>query len=193
MGALDDGREMWWPGARAARWSDRAGAGRRSTMKLLFLDFDGVLNDEAHVEACLREDDEAGEGVAGALLGGKRWLDPVKVRLIDGLVADTGAGVVISSSWRLRYGLDELNDMLVARGARFHACAVTPMVTSFDPIVPRRVREIVACVEGLGAGEVRAVALDDDELSPWLGWAVRVDGRVGVTERDLARCRGLLG
>lgn len=54
-------------------------------MKVIFLDFDGVLNSEKYVGAC---------GHCGVIL------DPSRMALLKRIVDATGAKIVLSTSWR---------------------------------------------------------------------------------------------
>jgi hypothetical protein len=60
-------------------------------MKVLFLDFDGVLNGDAYVRR---------QGRFGVIL------DPEKLHLLKTIVAATGARIVLSTSWREHWEKD---------------------------------------------------------------------------------------
>lgn len=62
-------------------------------MKIIFLDIDGVLNSEAYA---------LGRG-KGGMLG----IDPEAVKIFDRIIDETGAKVVLSSSWRYSEDLIE--------------------------------------------------------------------------------------
>lgn len=55
-------------------------------MKVLFLDIDGVLNSEEYALSLGK----------GGMLG----IDPEKVKILDRIIEETGAKIVVSSSWR---------------------------------------------------------------------------------------------
>jgi hypothetical protein len=74
------------------------------SLKVVFLDFDGVLNSKAFFKSPRHEDSEAGA------------LDPEAIARLNRLLAATGAVVVISSSWRHGYPLAALASMLESRG-----------------------------------------------------------------------------
>ena len=74
-------------------------------MKVLFLDFDGVLNGSDYLTH-LEYDGPLGVAVE---------LDPKAVVKLNTIVGSTGADIVISSTWRLLHPLDELEQILVAR------------------------------------------------------------------------------
>jgi len=163
-------------------------------MRLLFLDFDGVLNSDAYFAspAFLA----VTEGLSDAevmLLNREYHLDPAKVALLNSLVEMLDLSVVISSSWRLQYSLDELNAMLAARGATFRAVAVTPRVTEHDPVKPLRAREILAYLGHLSVPCEAVVVLDDDHLDGLVPGHVHVDGALGLLAQQLERCTELLG
>lgn len=91
-------------------------------MKVVFLDFDGVLNNDKWIHAVFastkkyisyqeRQQDE---------------INPAKVKLIDDFVNEFDAQIVVSSSWRITHTLDELNVFLTNSGMTRKAIDVTP-------------------------------------------------------------------
>lgn len=62
-------------------------------MKVLFLDVDGVLNDEKSKSRC----------------GGCVGIDSGKMARLKQIVDETGAAIVLSSSWRLGYNKDHVD------------------------------------------------------------------------------------
>jgi len=85
-------------------------------MKLLFLDVDGVLNSRGWFMSLSRkfrqkelahkfEDDPQFADDAS-------HFDPAAVALLNQVVKETGASVVLSSSWRLFHSIDEMNKLL---------------------------------------------------------------------------------
>ncbi len=102
-------------------------------MKLIFLDFDGVLNSRKWFNSLQGRDKDD----KLVLVETDDHLDPEAVELINKLVEQSGAQVVISSSWRILHSLDEstdtgkierpsLNEILEKAGARFKAIDTTP-------------------------------------------------------------------
>lgn len=76
------------------------------TLKLIFLDIDGVLNSNDFAEWCVTD-----EGKQFIKDGGHHWVDPSAVSRIADICDVTGAGIVLSSSWR--YGtIDETKENL---------------------------------------------------------------------------------
>jgi hypothetical protein len=151
-------------------------------MRVIFLDFDGVLNVDTD------EPDTSGE------LWTERWLDERLVGRLAHLVAQSGARVVISSSWRQRRTLAELEAMLALRGYGGGVHSVTPRLprpAEGEHLV--RASEIAAWLDA--HAEVSAfVILDDDrDFGPLTARHVRTDSAVGLTEEDVRRALHLLG
>ncbi len=106
-------------------------------MKVVFLDFDGVLNSYADLDAPRAP----GAGVFN--LGA--------VERLNTIVARTGAQVVVSSTWRERYSLAGLQELLATSGFRGEVIGCTP-VRAKDPARSEgpgdeRCREIQAWLE----------------------------------------------
>ena len=72
-------------------------------MKVIFLDFDGVLNTERYVRTC------GAYGVA---------IDPVKMLLLKRIVDASGAEIVLSTSWREHWEKEPISRNAV--GAEIH-------------------------------------------------------------------------
>jgi len=89
--------------------------------KIIFLDFDGVLNTESTVER-----------ITVPPWSGIRGLDNEKVVLVSDLAIETGADVVISSSWRYHFDMPDLKQLLVTRGWKANIIGMTPIKLSLD-------------------------------------------------------------
>ncbi len=150
-------------------------------MKVIFLDFDGVLN---------RETDEA---PAVDELWTEAWLDAVLVRRLANMVTRTGAHVVVSSSWRLRRSATELERILARAGCACRIVDVTPRLARGECAESEvRGREIARWLEE--HPEVSAyVALDDEpSLGPVAERHVRTDPEVGLSGEDVERACAIL-
>lgn len=100
-------------------------------MKIIFLDFDGVLNCDPYFRSYEFQEETHGQSDAQIMLV-SHWahIDPNRVKLMNRLVDETGALVVASTTWRLRYSLEELNEALKSRGATFEITDKTPRLSS---------------------------------------------------------------
>lgn len=81
-------------------------------MKILFLDFDGVLNSK---QWFLDHKEEITESTS-LLTRGVAEIDPTAVQRVVDIIDATGAAVVISSSWRHLHPLKEIVEILRDRG-----------------------------------------------------------------------------
>jgi hypothetical protein len=120
--------------------------------RIIFLDFDGVLNTVGYVLAL------------GAAQVGEQWLDTRRVRLVAEIARRAGARVVLSTSWRKVFHRPELEAMLRRRGYDGEFAGVTPLL--------RRARgeEIRAYVDTHWHQIDAWVALDDAvDGMDWLG------------------------
>lgn len=78
-------------------------------MKILFLDLDGVVNDEAHVNAAL-----VGHGhiTSFSLDLAQKCTDPVRVARIQRICDEADARVVIVSAWRRWATVEQITEVL---------------------------------------------------------------------------------
>lgn len=150
-------------------------------MRVIFLDFDGVLNaDTDDVE-------EADE------LWTEAWLDPTLVARLAQLVEATSAVVVISSSWRQRRTQAELAHFLALRGYAGGVLDVTPRLPR-----PEEGERLVRAAEVRAWLDAQAdidsfVILDDDEdFGPLSARHVRIDSKVGLTSADVRAAMAIL-
>jgi hypothetical protein len=90
-------------GSQEAGAQDASDRGDVQAMKVIFLDFDGVLNSWAFVNRT---------NVKGGIIG----IDPEAVARLSRLMRDTGAHVVVSSTWRLFNTLEDLRRILTDAG-----------------------------------------------------------------------------
>jgi hypothetical protein len=151
------------------------------SVKLIFLDFDGVLNTSKYIASVKDDYDDAAH------------IDPKKVALVNFIVTETGAKVVVSSSWRKYHTLKELNDMLKYKGATFDAIGVTPVITDGKRQVPRG-EEIQAYINSMPEKPKAIAILDDDSdmvhLSKYLIKTIYF--AEGLTSTHAAECCKLL-
>ena len=79
-------------------------------MKIIFLDFDGVLNDHHHIKKVSAKE------VKTQTHREDEHLDPEKVKLLNKIKKETGASVVVCSSWRILHTRQDLEHILQKRG-----------------------------------------------------------------------------
>lgn len=82
-------------------------------MKVIFLDFDGVLNNASWMHEAFAKPDRANLSMFQKDV---RELSPDMIRRILNVIDTTGAAVVISSSWRKLMTLDEIRELFREAG-----------------------------------------------------------------------------
>lgn len=142
-------------------------------MKIIFLDIDGVLNYQDYV-AAKKQERTAQLKESPLVIPASEWygphqIDPEKVALLNRIVEETEAKVVISSTWRKRFTIEEMQALLEKRGFKGEVIDYTP-----EPFQKGNDRwsktgdEIARWLverEQAGRGpEFIYVVLDDDEL-----------------------------
>ena len=167
-------------------------------MKLIFLDFDGVLN---HQQWYTSEDYKK-VNLNG--LSGDEWelteFCPWSVGLLNQLVDDTGAKVVVSSSWRKGRTEEDLMRLLDDVGFTGEVIGKTPYFwfgasqkIEYSKSVPRGC-EIDAWLELNEQEDAKYIILDDD--SDMLYWQrenyFRVDEYCGLTSNVVYRATQFL-
>jgi len=158
-------------------------------MKVLFLDFDGVLNSipflvkasEDEIRRQRRRPTDA--------------IDPEAVKHLNSIVDRTGCKVVISSTWRKLYRQKQLERLLKVRGFVGEIIGMTPRLYRTPEGEPLyRGNEIQAWIDAEPTEIEAIVILDDDSdmehLTPWL---VATDVDHGLTAMEAARAVEVLG
>ncbi len=121
---------------------------------VIFLDIDGVLNNEAFLK--LAWDNVVPVPYGSSEPSCEDQLDSTRIGLLNELIESTGAKVVLSSTWRFAVGVKRTTLALERRGFRGNIIGSTPRGRN-------RGEEIAECVQELGC--TRFVILDDD-VSP---------------------------
>lgn len=75
-------------------------------MKIIFLDIDGVLNHISYYKSNRWEKTHSY----------KDDIDPLCIERLNNIIAETGANIVISSTWRIGLGVSELQEILNKKG-----------------------------------------------------------------------------
>ncbi|MEZ4247684.1 MAG: HAD domain-containing protein [Polyangiales bacterium] len=148
-------------------------------VRVLFLDFDGVLNSD-------RFDAEAPPAPEGEGWWGPSALDPRALERLRVLVRRAGCQVVVSSTWRLNHSREALSALL-----GLVVADITPRLhRTPDGVRQTRGDEIRAWLEA--HPEVSTwVAVDDDIVD--VAFFVRTDAAVGLTDEDVERLVERLG
>ncbi len=144
---------------------------------LVFLDIDGVL-------ATARTRFKLGE------------LDPICVQALNALTEDTGAELVISSTWRMYFSVGEMRQMFTRQG-------VTARIVGYTAVVDRGTgtHGLVAAVERgreialfLQVGPPRPFVIldDDDDMAELRRYLVRTTSAIGLTPGDVLQAKAIL-
>ncbi len=163
-------------------------------MKVIFLDFDGVVNSEEYSR--LRR--IAGHGEPGSFLYRESdEIDPIAVARLNRIIEATGAKVCISSTWRILHKIGELAGFLRTAGFAGEVIGMTPRQSGPSP---RRGNEIAQWIESHNArpmrhGSVEAfVILDDDaDMEHLIDHLVQTDGSAGLEDHHVERAIAMLG
>jgi hypothetical protein len=123
---------------------------------LIFLDIDGVLNSTEFIAQQMNDD---GISVIDETFDATAHIDPARVERLNRLIEGTGARVVLSSNWRLLFGLHRTQSSLRQKGFVHELSDETPRIFGSD-----RHAEIKAYLATLEQ-PVRFVVLDDDEIA----------------------------
>ena len=162
--------------------------------KVVFLDIDGVLNIR-EFQSDMKKDTPKDEfGYA---------FDPVAVANLAHIIEETGADIVISSSWRF-YGVPKLRKMWEIRNLPGSVLDITPNTVSDEMLLNADLDEMELGVcrgneikEWLSKhkGEVsNYVIIDDfdDLLQEQMGHAVITNTLIGISESDAEKAITIL-
>jgi hypothetical protein len=102
-----------------------------STMKIIFLDIDGVLNSDywyrtRHTKGHTNDADS------------ETWdFDPRSIKALNNIISATQAKIVISSTWRLGKSLSELAELCAKVGIEGEIIGATPFISVQKLDIPR--------------------------------------------------------
>jgi hypothetical protein len=162
-------------------------------MRILFLDFDGVINSARWMRARPPKD------IAMEMFPGHehermhlRSIDPEAVKVLDRLVTQLCARVVVSSSWRQDLSLPKLNYYLQYHGFTHMLLGTTPDSTRWNEsglfVTRSRGAEIVSWLALLPPGLVGPrdyIILDDEEVTGHGDRLYQLDHAHGLREEDI--------
>lgn len=151
--------------------------------KYIFLDIDGVLNSNDYfssLEHIKRMDKFLEMGFDSSIAYGVSSIDPVAVKNLNKLVKDTGAKIVVSSTWRTSPNLSEI----------FKISGIEAPIFSITPSSRSRIRgeEIQAWLDKKAESPYKYIILDDDSdmLRDQLPYFIQVDWMArGLSKNDV--------
>ena len=121
-------------------------------MRVIFLDFDGVLNSREWMEK---------RAAQGEIFSMVEEVDASAVANLNEIIAQTGAKVVISSSWRLAFDMAHIEGVLRKAGFKGMIISKTPRRTTYPA---RRGNEIKQWLEERDNIESYVIVDDDGDM-----------------------------
>lgn len=162
-------------------------------MKIIFLDFDGVLNNTTDT----RQKQNDGKipvldnsGIEVPTLMGRLGIDPEHVSVLNKIIDQTGAFVVISSSWRIiyKYSVPALQKALETSGFTGQVIGVTQN--------NGRIRgdQIKKWIEDHKDDVESFVILDDsNDMGLLINRLVHTSSSIGLKDSHIPKVLGILG
>ena len=167
-------------------------------MKIIFLDIDGVLNHHQYFKERFetRKQDKLDGNLTkkSEIDREAEEIDPKSVENLNELIENTGAKVVISSTWRLSKGIEELQAILEKRGFVGEIIGKTPIGCGCCQRGNEIHKWLADNRDIVGEDGNDYVILDDD--SDMLYWQrnnfVNVDQYVGLTPKQVYKATRFL-
>lgn len=151
----------------------------QTAARILFLDFDGVLNSSQW----MTDDPQA------AMANGVVGIDPRVIPLLNQIVDRTGCTVVVSSTWRIFTRLMGLKDILHGKGFTGKVSGTTPTPFRLDDgTCSRRGDEIheYLQIQRQLHDHVEFVILDDDsDMGQYVDRLVQTSTQYGLTQEHV--------
>lgn len=161
--------------------------------KIIFLDFDGVLNTE-HYQGLLRYQGEPWQDEHGA------FFDPNAVKQLRRIIDATGADIVIESSWKY-LGLDAMKELWKVRNLPGRVIDITPSSVSDEYLLKNLDTTMIHC-KGMEiaswlseqAEDIRYTIIDDEYviLDSQLPHFILTNPYEGITEEQTNRAISIL-
>lgn len=161
--------------------------------KIIFLDFDGVLNTE-HYQGLLRYQGEPWQDEHGA------FFDPNAVKQLRRIIDATGADIVIESSWKY-LGLDAMKELWKVRNLPGRVIDITPSSVSDEYLLNNLDTTMLHC-KGMEiaswlseqAEDIRYAIIDDEYviLDSQLPHFILTNPYEGITEEQTNRAISIL-
>lgn len=157
-------------------------------IKVIFLDIDGVLN-----------------GDNGSPLFSEGWpISHLETNLIEKInqivealdqISEIKTKIVISSSWRVRFTLPEMIEMLQTKGLRVEIIGVTPRLFPKKMSLPvERGQEIKAWLQDIKEYQVNKFVILDDEsdMMDLKNFLIKTNYKTGITDADVNKAINML-
>lgn len=152
---------------------------------------DGVLNSDNYFSSAEYLEESKDDPIIQVFpVNHYKHLDFKAIELMNDLVAQSKADVVLSSTWRNFYSIDEFNEMIIGRGANFQIIDKTPNLKRARTF---RGQEVNAYLKSIPIMPEAFVILDDINEFPTLtDYFVRTNGKVGLTEDNIKQALKIL-
>ena len=149
--------------------------------KILFLDFDGVLNTE-HYQSLLQYQGKPWQDEYGA------FFDPKAVKQLKRIIDATDADIVVESSWKY-LGLDAMKELWEVRNLPGTIIDITPSLLGKNKGV-----EIASWLSKYAKQDIRYVIIDDEYviLDSQLTHFILTNPYEGITEEQANRAISML-
>jgi len=145
-------------------------------MKIIFLDIDGVMNSGNHCIALYN---------AGTPDFRCRRFTPQSVKALNWLLQDEEIRIVVSSTWRLSWKIDELKKHFEKEGVE-----VADRIIGYTPNFPREKRgaEIQHWLASHSC-DTFVIFDDDSDMGEVKKRLIKTDNRVGLTMKHVRRAK----
>ncbi len=150
--------------------------------KIIFLDFDGVLNTE-YYQGLLQFQGKQWQDEHGA------FFDPKAVRQLKRVIDTTGADIVVESSWKY-LGLEAMQELWMVRNLQGKVIDITPSLTGNTS----KGEEIAAWLSEHATPDTRYVIIDDEYvvLDSQITYFIWTNPYEGLTEDQADRVISIL-
>ena len=149
--------------------------------KIIFLDFDGVLNTE-HYQGLLQYQGKPWQDEYGA------FFDPKAVKQLKRIIDATDADIVVESSWKY-LGLDAMKELWEVRNLPGTIIDITPSLLGKNKGV-----EIASWLSKYAKQDIRYVIIDDEYvvLESQLSNFILTNPYEGITEEQANKAISIL-
>lgn len=156
-------------------------------MKVIFLDIDGVMNCENWITSIPKQDVLRLRSINGYNVGSIFY--PLSVLVLNEVIEETGAKIVISSCWRadFSYNVDNARDLFKLNGVKGDIIDFTPSINSI------RGEEIQAWLDS--HNDIESIVIIDDEtydIRELRKYTVKTSWRDGLRMRNKSKILKML-